>query len=355
MNYFESLNQYIIPVETLTDMLNVYKLQGMNEFFTSQLAPFEKSLIAKAIERDTYFLASLLPLSITENRMRLIITKDSEPRNENERTLAMIKKVLITIREDAVTYQTFNGSDLLGMLNKIFKSSKIKFVTTLYQPKNKQLRHKPVSIRLLFEHLLEDYHEAIKNDTYEHLHLAMIAYMQMSCLEPFSEYNEIGEILFLYYVIFKEKMTPFKYVSFLDIYLKHQSELIVARETGSINYPEGRFVLNDVMRVFFIIIKEAYSELNNLIKDCVRDDKANKSDTLEETIYQIPCGGTFTKEELRLQNPNISETTINRILIKLKNEGVIRLVGSGRTARWIKVLADDDPKMIFGRNYERTD
>ena len=44
MNYFETLSQYIIPIPTLNQMINVYKLIGQNEMMAEQLK--EKELDA---------------------------------------------------------------------------------------------------------------------------------------------------------------------------------------------------------------------------------------------------------------------------------------------------------------------
>ena len=128
MNYFETLSQYTIPVKTLNQMLKVYKLIGQNDMVMEQLKEKEEVLFENAVMKDTYFIGELLKLNVTDNRKRLIITKDSNPRNEDERALAAIKSVLKTIRSDSQTYP-FNGSDIMDYLNKIFTKKKIKFKT----------------------------------------------------------------------------------------------------------------------------------------------------------------------------------------------------------------------------------
>ena len=45
---------------------------------------------------------------------------------------------------------------------------------------------------------------------------------------------------------------------------------------------------------------------------------------------------TFTKEDIRLQNPYVSESTINRALISLRDSGYIEPLGKGRSAKWIR-------------------
>ena len=49
MNYFETLSQYIIPVQTLNQMINVYKLIGQNEMIEEQLSEKEEVLINNSL------------------------------------------------------------------------------------------------------------------------------------------------------------------------------------------------------------------------------------------------------------------------------------------------------------------
>ena len=129
MNYFETLSQYNIPVPTLNQMINVYKLIGQNDMVFEQLKEKEEVLINNALFKDTYFICELLKLNITDNRKRLIICKDSKPRNDEERSLVAIKMVLKTIRNDSMKYP-FNGSDIMDYLNTIIIKKRIKFKTS---------------------------------------------------------------------------------------------------------------------------------------------------------------------------------------------------------------------------------
>ena len=63
-------------------------------------------------------------------------------------------------------------------------------------------------------------------------------------------------------------------------------------------------------------------------------NKGLKSDNVESTIYKLP--EFFTKDDVRRANPNVSDATINRILNKLRDDGVIMPLGTGRSAKWRK-------------------
>ena len=116
MNNFEALSQYMIPSNILMKMLEVYKNIGQNKYLEEELGDAKYYLIEQNIERETFIIASILNLNISDNRMRLIITKNSNPTNQEEKILLGIKEVLKIIQKDAPEH-TFNGSYILWYLN----------------------------------------------------------------------------------------------------------------------------------------------------------------------------------------------------------------------------------------------
>ena len=91
-----------------------------------------------------------------------------------------------------------------------------------------------------------------------------------------------------------------------------------------------------------------------MIKKLTQQERAFKSDVIEVTILQkIPV--YFTKDDIRRSHPNASDSTINRILFKRRDEQIIMPLGKGRSARWMKIISENDPRLIFGLNYENKD
>ena len=68
------------------------------------------------------------------------------------------------------------------------------------------------------------------------------------------------------------------------------------------------------------------------------DRSINKANNIENTILKLP--EIFTKEEIRINHPFVSESTINRTLSKLRDEKVIKPLGKGRSAKWIKISSE---------------
>lgn len=345
---FEILKQYVIPSDVLREMLKIYQMIGKGDVYKDSLTSKEEVLKNRSLELDTYLLADFIGLNISENRMRLILTKDSNPRSKEEQILRNIKDVLKNIRTNAKKY-TFNGSDILDYLNRIFGSGTHKFSSEKSSVSGRNSKNQ-ASNRLIFEKTVESYHEYFLKDTFEHLHLSIVAYLEMVQIKPFTNHNELASILVLYYMILRSNIDCFEYISFMEIFFKYYQNFIYEQNRASINYPNGYFQLNDIMRLTFKIIANGYDELESLVKEQKYEERAFKSDSIEQIIYRLPS--IFSKDEIRNQIPNASLSTINRVLVKLREEGYIKPLGTGRSAKWIKIENNNDMKSIFGGNYE---
>ena len=51
-------------------------------------------IVEQTIQRDAFFLGKILKIEISDTRLRLIITKNSTPRNKEENTLFTILEIL---------------------------------------------------------------------------------------------------------------------------------------------------------------------------------------------------------------------------------------------------------------------
>jgi len=59
----------------------------------------------------------------------------------------------------------------------------------------------------------------------------------------------------------------------------------------------------------------------------------------------------FTRDMIKEQCPQLSDSTINRALKRLKDENKIRPNGTGRSATWVKLVEEE----MFGTRGRQTD
>ncbi len=101
MNNYEALKSNLIPPHILNELLNVYKWIGKNEDIEEKLGDTAQQIMEKNLEKEVEFLCKYLNLKVSDNRMRLLITKGSNSLNKEEQAVTSIKDVLRTIINDA--------------------------------------------------------------------------------------------------------------------------------------------------------------------------------------------------------------------------------------------------------------
>lgn len=332
MSNFTNLFQYIMPSDVMMDMLKTYKWLGKNKVYQEQLNNNLNAIIDQTIERDTYFLASIMNLEVSDSRMRLLITKNSEPRTKDERIITKLKDVLLTISKTANQYP-FNSSDLLSMINTIYGKNYAEFIPDVI-PGSRKKQIATRSVRHLFNSTIDEYNLYFEKNQYEHIILSLVLYIEIINLNPFTKGNELVKYLALYYMFLRCDVECFKYVSFFEILYDNLEIFNKEQVVASLNYKDGFINISSLARIAFKIINSGYLRLEEVCRKYYYEEKFNKSDIIENTIRQLPT--VFTKEDIRAHHPYVSEATINRVLIKLKDDGYIVPLSKGRSARWMK-------------------
>lgn len=351
---FEILENYVIPKRLFMEMLKAYQNIGKGEIFLNNLNSKMPQIEDATLENDTYFLCQILIKigtikEIPDNRMRLIITKDSEPKNSNEKNIWSLKKVLNKIFYNDYK-DTINSSDILMFLNTVY-NNKIRFDSRALKDKSQLKINSNASARLSFDKVVEKYFINLKTKAYEPLMLSIITFLELIMIKPYRdpkeevEPNFLAGLLMLYYMIQHLDIKNFRMVSFFYKIYETFDELEKEIRIATVNYGENYFKLNEITLYFLKIINQSFDNIANEIKKYQIEDKANKSSNVELTILNMDK--YFTKDQIKQIHPYVSESTIMRALVKLRDEKLIQPLGTGRTAKWIRLIEDDDPRRFL--------
>lgn len=337
MNNFDIVKLYPLKKETINIMLKTYRNIGLDNWYNEELKQAEKDLFTNALEKDVYFLCSFLNLNVSDNRKRLLITKSSAPKSAAEEVVSKIKKILISFHKSDWQYD-FTGSEFLNFLNTIFGRGTHHFSDHLFKD-NSSLKRTRISARLKFENVLNSYHQMINTDEFEPIFLSTIVYLELLMIKPYNNHLDFIGVLAIYLMILRTNIRVFEYVSFFEILFDNYDELKKSVAAATIDYENSYFNISFVVNIFYKIINEAYLKLANIQKEVKYAKHAFKSDHIEESINTLPM--IFSKEDIKRLNKGVSETTINRVLVKLRDEGKIIPLGKGRGAKWSKVSSDN--------------
>lgn len=325
MKCLSKIEHYLIPNDIVVRLTKLYRFIGNNDFYINSLGNDINKVISLTVEKDSFYLCKILKLDISEARCKLILTKDSSPRNKEETTLYNIKEMLSGIQ---LNYQELGlqSNDLYNTINYIYSHyNTIKFTPIEENEKSK---------RKTLDDMNDLVNNCLQKGLYEKIILFIQYFIDLSNLKPFETRNKTLSLLILYQIILSSDLNCFKYVSFFEMlyndYARFSEELCLA----SVNWKEGYSQTVQFVRYFLALFEKAYTNCDRLIKDYSFDRINTKHENIESLILSYKS--IFTKDEIRQMYPYVSESTINRALSSLKDKNMIRPLGKGRSAKWAR-------------------
>ena len=322
--------------DAVMKLIKLYQYKG-KEFYYHNILKNDKQYIAKqTIAKDTFFVSKLMKLNVSENRMRLIINKNSEPKTNDEKIVANLKRIFEICVESGHEFELIpNG--VLSLATRLYKDVKqVKFETQKVAVQDNLLTEfKNVSKRDDIKNILDLYADLVSSNQYEIISTIINFYIDFINIKPFKNDTEITALLLIYVLLFRERFDVCMYESFFEcIYNNYEefNQLVIA---ANYNWESG-YSHTEALTDFIINhLLANYEKLEKLIRDYEYDNKLNKGDNIENTIYRVPQ--IFTKDDIRMKHPYVSDSTINRTLQRLRDEGKISPLGTGRSAKWMRV------------------
>lgn len=333
MSWISRLDMLLLPNDVIIGLTEVYTFQGRQVYHDEVIKGDIKTIIAQTIEKDIHYFNELLELNVPESRLRALSRKDVQPRNNAEKTISNFKNVITNIFDNYRTFE-FSTNEVQAIHSHIFKSiANTRFATT--ESKTKFTSQRTKNKRLELDDLFEISYSKYQKNEYERLLLMILIFVDFYNIKGFKEMNEYTSIVLLHLLLFRAGFDNFKYVSFYEYLVKNFDEYKSALIAASFSYEEGLSQPLPLIRFFIKALKETFEEVEQVVKNHQFDQTLNKSYSIQNSIYKLP--EVFQKDDLRRLHPYISETTINRTLIRLRDEGVIKPLGKGRSAKWIRI------------------
>lgn len=342
-----NMNRLQVSTDTLLLLLKVYEAKG-KEFYYDELFSKDKDVFTKkAVEKNVIYFAKLLNMQLTDARLKLISQKKMVAKNKTESFLMNIKDALASIQRHPKEFELLPNEfdNLARMLSKDYEP--IKFMSTeklkdgtLFSAKKTNGKRDDL------EKIIEVYNQQTKTKQYELTQLFSNFYIDFMQAKLFTSENEVIAYIGLYAMLLRD-FSVFKYVSFYELFFKRIEQYTLAYNQANYYYVTG-YPNTDLLSKFVLdILDEAYESVNTYAREYTFEMKMNKSDNIEATIRNGK--EIFSKEDLRRLHPTVSLITIDRTLKRLKDEGLIQLLGKGRSSKWQRI---DEDKRRGGRQLD---
>ena len=327
--------------DSVMQLIRLYQYKGKEFYYHNILKNDASSMMKSTIAKDTFYMTKILGLNITENRLRLLINKDSLPRNNDERLVSNLKAIFEITYKKGHNFE-LKANSVLSLATRLYADIKlIRFDSRRVEVRDNLLVDvKDVSKRDLLTEILNKYQDLLSTEKYEILSLIVNFYIDFINLKPFKDDTEIIGLLLIFVLSIRERFDVSMYQSFFEFIYNNYAEFKQNVIAANYNYDSGFSHTEPLTNFLIRNLLDNYSHLELTIRNYEFDNKLNKSDNIENTINKAP--NVFTKEDIRQKHPYVSDSTINRTLQRLRDEGKISPLGTGRSAKWVRVVTQPE-------------
>ena len=329
MHALKHLERIQVSHPVMLRLLHLYEQKGTSYFYDQILKKDQASFEKNAIEDNVACLFKYFGLELTDARLQSMIKKDLSPKNKTEQRMLNIKKAVLLIHESEQFDLLANEfADLAKLLsNQLDKNS---FEMTTIEGEA-LLNQKKISHREHLDTLIELTNKLIKKKSFPLPHLFANFYVDFMSLRIFKFDNDVIGLLMLYTLLLQH-FKALKYVSFFKHFLSFKEAFKQAEVAASYYWQSGYAQTEFLTQILLDVLKLCYDDIETMTHTYQFEIKLNKTDSIENTILKLP--EIFKKEDIRQKHPTVSDATIDRTLARLRDDGMIRPLGKGRTTKW---------------------
>lgn len=335
------MNRNAITPDMVIDLISLYESKGKEFYYEEVLKADFESINKGVVEKDAMFLTKMLNINISEARARMIIKKEIIPRNKDEQLVFNIKQCLSTINENPNDFDLIPNT-VYDMIEFVYKDvDEIKFEYDVETDKNGKMdlfggKRRHISRADKLTELFRLYNK--KRDSKEYELTALIAnfYVDFLNMKIFNKHNDVAALFLIFVLLCQNGFKVVMNTSFFEqLSFKFQSfnEAIMQ---ANFNWSSGYSETVTLQRIIIKLLLDLYKQYDRIVDDYKFDENLKKTDNIESTIMKL--GEIFTKDEIRNIHPYVSDSTINRTLKRMRDDGLIEPMGTGRSAKWMRLV-----------------
>ena len=338
----EKLKNEEVPMDIVSLIGKINEYKGKQNLYLDQSPQVLEKLKEVAVVQSTKASNSIEGIVITDKRLKEIMHDNTVPKDRSEGEIAGYRDVLNTIHTsyDAIP---INPNIILQFHRDLYKfvsaeggkwKNQDNVIEEILPNGERYVRFKPVSAAntpAAVEELCDYLSREMKEENIEPLILIGTFILDFLSIHPFNDGNGRVARLLTLLLLYKYDYKVGRYISLEKVIAESKSSYYESLNKSSIGWHEGEHNIFVWLNYFLGTLLAAYREFEDRV-GLVKNKKGNKSFRVEKAIKSTV--GKFEKEDIRNACPDVSESTINRVFRKLKEEGIIELLGKGRNAKW---------------------
>ena len=340
-DYNRALSSLMTP-EVVSALGSIREHKGKTSLLSSTHPDHFAALVEVAKIQSTSASNRIENISTSDKRLRELMLEKAEPINRDEREIAGYRYVLDLIHEShddipitpGVILQLhrdlyrYSGDSHAGAWkdsdNVIAERTAQGELVARFVPTPAAMT--PVAV----EAICEEYRKQMNAATYDPLLVSLVFVFDFVSIHPFNDGNGRMSRLLTLLLMYRSGYDVGKYVSIEKEIERTKETYYEALAASSQGWREGKSDYAPFVTYMLGIIDACYRELANRFS--LAGAPAGNEDAVR--VFFDKLLGTATKREIMDANPGMSQRTLERILSKLQQEGMIEKVGAARATAY---------------------
>lgn len=337
-NYIQKWEKLLTP-QIVSLLTTIHEFKGRQALFIEANSDKLLDLLEIAKIQSTEYSNKIEGIYTSDDRLKQIVLDKTMPKTRSEKEIAGYRDVLNTIHAN-YEYIPIIPSMLLQLHRDMYKFSgegyggKFKssdnIIAEVGRNGKKSIRFKPVPAWQTAESindLCSAFNEIIESENVDPLLLIPMFILDFLCIHPFDDGNGRMSRLLMLLLLYRSGYIVGKYISLEKIIENSKESYYEVLKESSYGWHENENNYEPFVRYTLGIIVSAYREFESRV---ILVSKVNVSKS--ERISEIIKGhiGKITKSEIMKLCPDISQTTVQRTLNNLLENGQITKIGGGR-------------------------
>lgn len=343
---YSFLKNISLPANLLTLTNSIYKLKEIEKNKLELNPKLFLKLNEIAIVQSIKSSNAIEGIYSTDERIKEIVEKKTEPLNHNEAEIAGYRDALDFIHNN-YEYLSFNKETVLRLHEILLSHTNISdrgvykkrdnVIREIRNDGTSLIRWNPTSSKDTSEamdQLFLSYLDASNDYEINDLLLIPSVILDFLCIHPFSDGNGRMSRLLSLLLLYKSGFDIPKYISYEEQINKYKGSYYEALKNSSYAWHENNsnyiyFIENFILMLFY-----CYNELETryLVLDSKKYKKYERVEKLIDNSI-IP----ISKKEISEILLDVSPTTIELVLSNLVKEGKIKKIGTNKNAKYIKL------------------
>lgn len=342
-NLMEEYSSIISNSNIINLITKIHEYKGKQSYLLDTKKDTLETLLKVARIQSTSSSNKIEGIYTTDKRINEIVNQKVEPKNRNEEEIAGYRDVLTLIHEN-YNFIDINQNTVLQLHRDLYKytgysyGGKFKNSQNFIEEENENGKKKirftplsPIETPIAIEDLCKNYNNLVNNELCDLLVLIPIFILDFLSIHPFNDGNGRMSRLLTLLLLYKTNYMVGKYISIEKIMEETKDSYYDTLEKSSINWYNNENDYSYFVEYYLGIILNAYKEFDSRIS-IIENKKITAYDRIIDIFKNniIPIDKAFVTNKC----PDLSETTIERILNKLLKEDNIVKISGGRYTKY---------------------